>query len=278
MSVGCAYFGVRIPRHVGRDMEELAALGYTAVLHTFSENDLAYYRGTMAAGAETSLTGFLGDLVAHVAARGGRNTVCLLPVPGDWDAVAALPGLEVLALPTLVVVGVGPNDAVVGVSAGGRTPYVLAALAAARAAGALTVALVCAAESPIAATADLEVVTPVGPEVIAGSTRTKAGTAQKLALNTISTVAMVQLGRTYGNLMVDVVASNEKLRNRARRAVAAATGVSDEAEALDAAGGEAKVVIIALLAGLDSAAARVRLESTGGALRKALVPVSLERQ
>jgi N-acetylmuramic acid 6-phosphate etherase len=107
----------------------------------------------------------------------------------------------------------------------------------------------------------------------------KAGTAQKLALNTISTVAMVQLGRTYGNLMVDVVASNEKLRNRARRAVAAATGASDEvaAEALEAAGGEAKVAIVALLAGLDSAAARTRLESAGGALRKALAPVSLER-
>ena len=492
MSVGCAYFGVRIPRHVARDMEELAALGYTAVLHTFSENDLAYYRETMdeivevshraglevqaspwglggtfggeaesrfvldhpeasqvapdgsrlpaacpnqpayrafcrgwadavleagvdlvfwdephwlvpachcsvCGGDETSLTGFLGELVAHVAASGGRNTVCLLPVPGDWDAVAALPGLEVLATdpywksfrqpaepfvreyaervaavarahgvaaqlwvpsfgltaddipdltaavaaaraagiddlwtwafeacghmsrlatpdaplvwravtglltpqpppaddalpmteraaggyadldlrptqelvelinaedalvapslrlaapqlaaaidaigerlaaggrllyvgagtsgrlalvdaaecvptfgvpPTTVVaivaggahahavaqesaeddeeagaadlsaVGVGPNDAVVGISAGGRTPYVLAALAAARSAGSLTVALVCAPDSPIGAAADLEVVTPVGPEVIAGSTQDEGG-------------------------------------------------------------------------------------------------------
>ena len=596
MSVGCAYFGVRIPRHVERDMADLAALGYTAVLHTFSENDLAHYRETMGrlvdlshrsglevqaspwglggtfggeaesrfvlehpeasqvasdgtrlpaaclnqpayrefcrgwadavleagvdyvfwdephwlvsachcdvcGGARTSLTGFLGELVGHVSARGGRNTVCvkpvsLLPIPGAWDSLAALPGLDILAtdpnwksfgrpakqfvreyaerlavtarahgvsaqlwvpsfglgaadipdltaavavaraagisdlwtwafeaggqmsalatpdapavwravtaaltgrdrsaeeallpetertaggyaeldlLPTqelvelinaedaqvapavrgaapqlaaaidaigerlagggrliyvgagtsgrlalvdaaecgptfgvppstvmaivaggahahaiaqesaeddevageadLIAVGVAPRDAVVGISAGGRTPYVLAALAAARAAGALTVALVCAAGSPVGAAADLEVVTPVGPEVISGSTRMKAGTAQKLVLNTISTIAMVQLGRTYGNLMVDVVASNEKLRNRARRAVVAATGVSDEAaaQALEAADGEAKVAIVALVAGLDSATARSRLDAAGGALRKALI-------
>jgi N-acetylmuramic acid 6-phosphate etherase len=591
MRAGCAYFGVRVPRHAARDMDELASLGYSAVLHTFSENDLAHYRGTMAeivaashraglevqaspwgvggtfggeaesrfvaehpgacqvgkdgkrlpaacfnqaryrafcrswadavleAGvdyvfwdephwrerdgcrcdacaasgndAEGSLADFLGEMLVHVAARGGRNTVCLLPVPGDWDEVAALPGLDVLAtdpywncfgepaapfvarhaervartaaahgvgaqlwvpsfrlgaadvpdleqavaiargagiddlwtwgfeacahmsslatpdagavwnavtraltadrraadgLPLteltangladldlrstselvelindedtrvapavrraapqlaaaidaiserlvrggrLVYVGagtsgrlavvdaaecgptfgipdgqvvaivaggpsaaaaaqeaaeddadagaaavaaVGPNDAVVGISASGRTPYVLAAVHAAREAGALTVALVCAVGSELGAAAELEVAVPVGPEVIAGSTRMKAGTAQKLALNTISTVTMVRLGRTYGNLMVDLVASNAKLRARARRAVALAAGASDEAaaEALDAAEGDAKVAIVALASGLDAAAARSRLDAAGGMLRKAL--------
>jgi N-acetylmuramic acid 6-phosphate etherase len=594
MTVGCSYFGVRVPRHVARDMDELAALGYTAVLHTFSENDLAHYRGTMAhivaashraglevqvspwglggtfggeaesrfalehpeecqvredgtrlpgacfnsplyrelckgwadaaleagvdyifwdephwrepagchcercrasAGAEASLVEFLGDVVAHVRDRGGRNTVCLLPMPGDWNGVAALPGLDVLAtdpywncfdepaapfveryaellattarnhgvapqlwipsfrlsaadipdlreavnlaraagiddlwtwgfeacgymsslatpdseavwvavtealtgnapgtdgLPVtehttsayadldlrttreLVVLineeddrvapavrraapqiagaidaigerlerggrlvyvgagssgrlalvdaaecgptfgvpatqviaivaggggalavaqeaaeddavagaedvaaaGVGPNDAVVGISAGGRTPYVLAALRAAREAGALTVALVCAPDSEVGSAADLEVVTPVGPEVIAGSTRMKAGTAQKLVLNTISTVVMIQRGKTFGNLMVDLVASNEKLRHRARRAVALATGAPDDeaAAALEAAGGEVKVAIVSLLSGIDPPTARSRLAAAGGALRKALAP------
>jgi N-acetylmuramic acid 6-phosphate etherase len=570
-------------------MDELAALGYTAVLHTFSENDLRHYRGTMAEivevshraglevqaspwglggtfggeaesrfvldhpeacqvaadgtrlpaaclnqlsyrdfcrgwadaaletgvdyvfwdephwqtttchcnvcrGAETTLTGFLEEVVAHVSARGGRNTVCLLPVPGDWDAVASLEGLDVLATdpywncfdreaepfvreyservaataaahgvgaqlwvpsfrlsaddipdletavavardagiddlwtwgfegcahmsglatsdapavwrvvtdaltaarqpadelpvterltgayadldlrptqelvelindedarvapavrlaapeiaaaidaiaarmeaggrllyvgagtsgrlalvdaaevvptfgipPTRVVAivagggdayavaqeaaeddavagaadltaaGVGAGDAVVGISAGGRTQYVLAALEVARGAGALTIALVCAPGSPVGAAADIEVMTPVGPEVLAGSTRMKAGTAQKLVLNTISTVVMVQLGKTFGNLMVDVVASNEKLRGRARRAVAVAAGVSDEAAgaALDAADGEAKVAIVSLLAGVEPGDARTRLAAAGGALRKALV-------
>jgi N-acetylmuramic acid 6-phosphate etherase len=593
MRAGCAYFGVRIPRHAARDMDELAALGYTAVLHTFSENDLAHYRGTMAeivaashrAGLEvqaspwglggtfggeaesrfvvrhpgacqisedgrrlpaacfnrpeyrafcrewadaaleagvdyvfwdephwqerqgcrcdacrerggdpdSSLADFLGELLAHVRRRGGRSTVCLLPLPADWDAVAALPGLDVLAtdpywncfdepavpfvshyaelvastaaahgvaaqlwvpsfrlgaqdIPDLeaavaaaraaglddlwtwgfeacghmsslatddagavweavtsaltgaggardgiasteraagayadldlrttrelvetindedarvapavrraapalaaaidaigerlarggrlvyvgagssgrlalvdaaecgptfglppdrvvaivaggagavavaqesaeddadagaadvAAAGIGPDDAVVGISASGRTPYVLAAVEVARAAGALTVALVGARESSVAAAAELEVAIPVGPEVIAGSTRMKAGTAQKLALNTISTVAMVQLGRTYGNLMVDVVASNEKLRARARRAVATASGASDDAaaEALEAADGDAKVAIVTLLSGVDTTTARSRLDAAGGALRKAL--------
>ena len=116
------------------------------------------------------------------------------------------------------------RDAVVLLSASGGTPYVVGAAGAAREAGALTVAVVCADESELGRLADHEVAVVVGPEVIAGSTRMKAGTAQKLVLNTISTVAMVRLGKTYGNLMVDVVASNEKLRDRARRAVVIATG------------------------------------------------------
>ncbi|MGH3071681.1 MAG: N-acetylmuramic acid 6-phosphate etherase [Gaiellaceae bacterium] len=168
--------------------------------------------------------------------------------------------------------GIGPADAVVALSAGGRTPYVLGALRVARDAGALTVAVVCADRSPLGAIADHEVVATVGAEVIAGSTRMKAGTAQKLVLNTISTVAMVRLGRTYGNLMVDVVTANEKLRARARRTVELATGVPGaEAEgALAAADGDAKVAIVSLLAGVDAAAARQRLDAAGGAVRRAL--------
>jgi N-acetylmuramic acid 6-phosphate etherase len=172
----------------------------------------------------------------------------------------------------LAAVGIGATDAVVALSASGRTPYALGAAEAARRAGALTVAVVCASGSALGALAEHEVVAEVGPEVLAGSTRMKAGTAQKLILNTISTVSMIRLGRTYGNLMVDVVASNAKLRERARRAVGLATGAGDAEvdAALVAAGGDAKVAIVTLLSGIDPDSARERLDATGGSVRPAL--------
>jgi N-acetylmuramic acid 6-phosphate etherase len=609
---GVSYFGVRIPRHVRRDLADIAGRGYTAVLHTFSENDLAYYRGTMAeivsashevglevqmcpwglgrtfggeaesrwvtfhpeacqvlddgtrvatgclnnrayrafcrewadaaleagtdyvfwdephwtvpahvgrpagrwacccevcrdlsgldlggegltldapevrAFREHSVTDFLREMVAHVAGRGGKNTICLLPLTegphgiGDWDAVASVPGLTVLAtdpywknfdesagsfvgrfarlladtatrngvepqlwLPSfgltrddipdleaaiaatreagiedvwtwgyeacghmtalatrdaplvweavtkaltgglattererldlrdldlrptselvrlinaedrtvaaaveeaaaeitrvielaveqlrsggrLIYVGagtsgriaaadaaecgptfsssqvvavttendageddaaagatdvaalhVGAGDVVLGVSASGRTPYTLAALEQARVAGAATVGVVCAPGSQLAALADEAIEVDVGPEVIAGSTRLKAGTAQKLVLNMISTISMVRLGKTYGNLMVDVQASNDKLRARARRAVAVATAAPEDevAAAIAAADGDAKVAIVSLLAGVDADTARSRLNAAGGVVREAVADV-----
>jgi N-acetylmuramic acid 6-phosphate etherase len=172
----------------------------------------------------------------------------------------------------LVSVAVAPEDAIVVLSASGATPYALGAARAARAAGALTVAVVCAEGSELGGLSDHEIVVLVGPEVIAGSTRMKAGTAQKLVLNTISTVTMVRLGKTFGNLMVDVVASNSKLRARARNAVALATAASDEEvdAALAAADGHVKVAIVSLLARVDAASARARLDAAGGAVRGAL--------
>jgi len=168
--------------------------------------------------------------------------------------------------------GVSADDAVVGVSASGRTPYALAALETAAAAGALTVALSAVEDSKLARVADHDLAVVVGPEFVAGSTRLKAGTAQKLVLNTISTVAMIRLGKTYAGLMVDVRSSNEKLAARARRVVRLATGVSDqEAErALEEADGSAKVAVVSLLAGLDAPAARERLDQAGGHVQKAL--------
>ena len=168
--------------------------------------------------------------------------------------------------------GVSAADAVVGVSASGRTPYVVGALQAAVEAGTLTVALTAARDSQLGALADHDLAVVVGPEVVSGSTRLKAGTAQKLVLNTISTVAMIRLGKTFGDLMVDVRASNEKLAARARRVVREAAGVSDEQaqEALAAAGGSAKVAVVALLADLDPDAARARLNRAGGDIQAAL--------
>jgi N-acetylmuramic acid 6-phosphate etherase len=168
--------------------------------------------------------------------------------------------------------GVSAADAVVLLSASGSTPYVVGAARAAAATAALTVGVVNATGSELGRLVAHEVVAEVGPEVIAGSTRLKAGTAQKLVLNTISTVTMIRLGKTYGNLMVDVVAGNAKLRQRSRRAVALATGASeaDAAAALDRAGGDAKVAIVSLLTGLDPSTARTRLEEAGGLVRRAV--------
>jgi N-acetylmuramic acid 6-phosphate etherase len=164
------------------------------------------------------------------------------------------------------------RDAIVGVSASGRTPYVLGALEHARREGALTVGLVCNPSSPIASQVDLPIEILTGPEVIGGSTRLKAGTAQKLALNMISTITMVRLGRTFGNLMVDVRTSNEKLRLRALRIIRLATDCSDDEayRALDAAGGEAKIAILMVLTGDTPTAAAEKLKQHDGHLRSAL--------
>ena len=203
-----------------------------------------------------------GLVIALVA--GGAESAATAQEHAEDDSAAG--ATEISA------VEVGPLDAVVGLSASGRTPFACGALAAARAAGAATVAVVSAAGSELALLADHEILVPVGPEVIAGSTRLKAGTAQKLVLNTISTIAMVRLGKTYGNLMVDVVATNDKLRARVRRIVANATGETHEKvdAALADANGDAKVAIVALSAGIDTAAARARLDASGGVVRKAL--------
>jgi N-acetylmuramic acid 6-phosphate etherase len=167
---------------------------------------------------------------------------------------------------------VGRNDAVVGISASGRTPYVLGAIEAARASGARTIGIVSVEASELARSVDHEIPVVVGPEFLAGSTRLKAGSAQKLVLNAISTISMIRLGKTFGNLMVDVNATNEKLRARVLRIVETATGVSGPGaeSAIAAAGGNAKVAIVSLLANIDATEARGRLESAGGSIRVAL--------
>ena len=166
----------------------------------------------------------------------------------------------------------GPHDLVVGITASGRTPYVLAALDSARAAGAGTVAIVNNPVSPASRRADVTVELLTGPEVLSGSTRLKAGTSQKVALNVLSTAAMVLAGKTYGAWMVDVVASNEKLRRRARRILREATGVDDEraVAALEAADWHTKTALVALLAGVEAGPARALLDRAGGRVRRAM--------
>lgn len=161
------------------------------------------------------------------------------------------------------------KDAVVGIAASGRTPFVLGAIAHAKKMGALTVGLCNSADSALSATVEIPIAVISGPEVVTGSTRMKSGTAQKLVLNMLSTGAMIKLGKTYGNLMVDVQPTNEKLRVRAVRIVAEATGLSSEdaRSALNAAEGDVKVAIVSTLTGLDADSARKQIEQTGGRIR-----------
>jgi N-acetylmuramic acid 6-phosphate etherase len=172
----------------------------------------------------------------------------------------------------MAALAVAPHDAVVGVAASGRTPYTIGAVNHATTCGALTVGISCNPDAELSRCVKHPIELVTGPEVIAGSTRLKAGTAQKVVLNLFSTISMVRLGKTFGNLMVDVRATNVKLRDRARRIVGDATGVDADtaAQALDTADGDVKVAIVTLLSGVDAGAARVRLDAHGGVVRAAL--------
>ncbi len=167
---------------------------------------------------------------------------------------------------------ISDTDSVVGISASGRTPYVLGAIDEARSAGALTVGLACNVGTPLALNVDRPIEVAVGPELIAGSTRMNSGTVQKIVLNVISTATMVRLGKTYGNLMVDLRPTNEKLRDRSARIVARITGASlEEArDTLIASGWRVKVASVMLVGHVDANEATDRLDFYDGRLRPAL--------
>lgn len=163
-------------------------------------------------------------------------------------------------------------DTVVGIAASGRTPFVLGAIAYAHEIGALTVGISSSADAPLSAAVAIPIAVITGPEVVTGSTRMKSGTAQKLVLNMLSTGTMIRLGKTFGNLMVDVQPTNEKLRVRAVRIVAEATGMEPEAAraALAASGGDVKLAIVTTLTGLDVDSAKERIAAAGGRVRLAI--------
>ncbi|MET4640450.1 N-acetylmuramic acid 6-phosphate etherase [Streptomyces atratus] len=194
---------------------------------------------------------------------------------GPSAIITAVEGAEdsaELAAADLDALNLTADDTVVGISASGRTPYAIGAVEHARAKGALTIGLSCNADSALGAAAEHPIEIVVGPELLTGSTRLKAGTAQKLVLNMLSTITMIRLGKTYGNLMVDVRASNEKLRARSRRIVALATGASDEEieAALAATDGEVKNAILTILGQVDGPTAATLLSASDGHLRAAL--------
>lgn len=167
--------------------------------------------------------------------------------------------------------GFTPQDTLVGIAASGRTPYVLGALAHARKIGALTIALICVPNSEMAAAADISIAPVTGPEVITGSTRMKAGTATKLVLNMLSTGVMIKTGAVYGNLMVNMQATNVKLVDRAQRIVMAATGIDQStATTLLQQAGSVKTAIVMQKLSLDRTAAEAKLASHKGRLAATL--------
>src|SRR5947209_1924091 len=168
--------------------------------------------------------------------------------------------------------GLSATDVLVGIATSGRTPYVLGAVAYARRVGAFTVGLSCNPDSELIPHVDVAITPVVGPEILSGSTRLKAGTATKLELNMLSTGAMVRLGKSFGNLMVDLRATNNKLRVRTNRIVRQLTGLPrEEADALlERCGRELKTALVAQLAAVSPDEARARLQSAGGQVRRAL--------
>jgi len=167
---------------------------------------------------------------------------------------------------------VGPNDAVVGITASGSTPYVLAALRRARERGAAVIGLCTNAHSRLEKICDVCIAPEVGPEVISGSTRMKSGTAQKMVLNMLTTCSMIKLGKVYGNLMVDLKASNRKLEDRAKRLIVHATGIDERraAEYLSLAKGHVKLAIMMVESGLDAERAQTVLDRFEGHLAGAI--------
>jgi N-acetylmuramic acid 6-phosphate etherase len=196
---------------------------------------------------------------------GGAGALQKAVENAEDDAEAAPAALRALK--------VGPHDVAIGIAASGRTPFVVGGLAAARAAGALTVAIVNNPGGAVGQAAEIEIVLPTGAEFLAGSTRLKAGTAQKVALNTLSTAVMIRLGYVYRGLMVEMRPTNAKLRQRAVNMVMELTGadVDRAAVALEQANGVIKLAVVMLSCNEDRAAAEARLAAVGGNLRPALL-------
>ena len=193
-------------------------------------------------------------------------------IPAIFKAQEGAEDNPELAKEDLAERGFGKGDVLVGIAASGRTPYVIGGLQYARKLGASTIALACSANAAIAEYADIALLPVTGAEVVTGSTRMKAGTAQKLVLNMLSTVTMIKLGKVYGNLMVDVKTSNAKLEERAKNIVMEATGCSREEgiAALREARGNAKLAIFIHLTGADFAAGQAALARADGHLAQAL--------
>ena len=194
---------------------------------------------------------------------------------GERALIKAVEGAEdskTLAVEDLQALQLTPNDTVIGIAASGRTPYVIGGLDYAREIGAATAALSCNKEAIISQHADLQIEVETGPEVLTGSTRLKAGTAQKLVLNMISTAAMIGVGKVYQNLMVDVQSTNEKLEVRAKRMIVEATGVDLETAAryFTSANGHVKTAIVMILADVSYPEAVERLQRAHGFVRDAL--------
>jgi N-acetylmuramic acid 6-phosphate etherase len=244
-------------RHVARAVDEIVArLRAGGHMHYFGAGTSGLIARLDAAECPATFGIAAGVVLAHSADEPDQED--------DRD----------LGIATATQAGLGPNDVVIGISASGRTAYVLGAFEGAVGAG-FRAAITCNPGSPLARAADIAIEVETGPEVIAGSTRLKAGTVQKLVLNMLSTAVFTRLANTHRGRMVGVVASNDKLRGRAARLVADVGGASveDAASALDASGGNPKVAIVMVRLGVTADEARERLAAANGDLGVVLAEV-----
>jgi N-acetylmuramic acid 6-phosphate etherase len=259
-----------VPEAVARELPHVARMVERVVASLRAGGRLVYV------GAGTS--GRLGVLdAAECPPTFGSDPETVLGVIAGGPAalVRAVEGAEDDAPGgerAMVERGVGPRDTVIGLAASRRTPFVVAALAKARALGAATGYVTCTPRAEFALDVDVAICPEVGPEVVMGSTRMKAGTAQKLVLNMITTAAFVRLGKVYENMMVDLTATSEKLVERGRRTVmaAAAVGYEEAARVLPEAGGSVKTAIVMIRRGCGRGEAERRLAAAGGFVRVAL--------
>jgi N-acetylmuramic acid 6-phosphate etherase len=260
----------RVALAVQRELPNIA-LAVDAVYARLSTGGRLFYTGAGTSGrlgvldaSEMPPTFSVPHGVVIGIIAGGERAV-RYPIEGAEDDVAA-------GANDLQAHGFAATDALVGIAASGRTPYVIGALRYARGLGAVTISLACSMPAAVHDAAEINIAPLPGPEVISGSTRMKSGTAQKLVLNMLSTGVMVRLGKTYGNLMVDLMSTNKKLEDRARRIVAEAAGATpgQAAELLAQAGGEVKTAILMHRLNIGAAEARERLARAGGVMRAAL--------
>lgn len=253
---------------VAKALPELTRAAHGIAARLVAGGRLAY------AGAGTSGRLSLQDAAELPPTFDFERTVVLL-AGGSEAGTSSLEGAEdetVSARAGVDDAGLGEGDALVGLAASGRTPYTVAAVQCARERGAFTVGIANNAGTPLLAAAEVGVLLDTGPEVVAGSTRMVAGTAQKIALNALSTAPMVELGRLHGNLMVAMRPSNAKLRRRAAEIVAASVGVELEVaeRGLEACAGDIRCAIVHLLTGLDPDASSALLARHGGRTKHAL--------
>ena len=259
-----------VPEAVGRVLPQVA-LAVDAIVTAFNAGGRLIY-----VGAGTS--GRLGVLDASECPPtfGVPSDMVMGLIAGGPDAITrAQEGAEdrtEAGAADLRAINLTSRDVVVGIAVSGRTPYVIGALDYAKSVGVATVGLTCNPDSAIARMADISIAPVVGPEVLTGSTRLKSGTAQKVVLNMLSTASMIRIGKTYQNLMVDMIASNQKLVSRAIRIVMRATECSETAAetALQRASNDVKLAIVTLLTGQSVEEARAAIKGAGGFLRRAI--------
>lgn len=247
------------------------ALAVDCIFECFQSGGRLFYIGAGSSGRSGIIDatecpptfGTVPHLVQGIIA-GGKHAV--------WEAVEGAEDSEELGASDIDSHSVTVKDVVVGIAASGRTPYVIGAMKRAKEIGAKVIGLSNNAAPAMSAHADIMIEAVVGPEAVMGSTRMKAGTAQKMILNMLTTASMIKMGKVYGNLMVDLQTTNEKLVIRAKRIVKLATNAADEEidSAFHAAGGHAKTAIVILLAGVDCDTAKLLLEQAGGFVHKAI--------